>query len=300
MFNYANWIASLYQRESILQANSPTDISKDYTDIYLYMKDRIKNEPDGHSELIKGKAGNSCRALYLDRSNVVMLVYMNDKKKDIPPYPVLIDKDFYFNVVKKEGTSLYLHLSCGDTEYRPAIRHDGIQERLHCAILPTDLSVDHITCNPHIAVRSCLRVATPKQNRANHKMLSQFHQNKDGSYNLKMTITTDDETIRHIANDGFKVKLNKSGSYEIQKTFINRQRTYEAINYYEKLALGDFRYNPILACENRVEFIIYCEYLMFGMSRKDFINCKLISLQQTKPKEFCWSYGIPYSLPPAV
>lgn len=187
----------------------------------------------------------------------------------------IIDKQIY----EKLGLSnkvVILNTGKGDgTRAVPSVWYDGTTFALHKAN-HRGVEVDHTSFLLNIITEESLRECKTKQNLKNKKNLYSGSVYCGETTYIKLEETSgvlSAEVISELIDAGYKVKVLKS-KVRIEKSFENEQEALRALGRYEKIAYGDFAYNPLN--DMRGHFEEKFQQMILGTMTEEDIICSIL------------------------
>lgn len=226
-----------------------------------------------------------------DRDFVFLFVYSPSLEE---VYPVVMNKADFFRI--SDGDKFfYLVKARHDSVHLPAIKKGNYLHKIHTVICetPDDYVVDHVAMSGSICTREMLRPATPQQNRIHTKYYSTVYEDY-----FEGTFSVSDDIKAKMEKEGYQFSLvvkREINSYRVRSPkYSDKATLYKNLEKCEKAFLGNFRYDPIKACEcEEAVFLYFCKKAM-GWSEEDYVPAKKYLLERTDEDaaKLFWYYNI--------
>lgn len=243
------------------------------------------------SDASRRKQNKNIYYVHPDRDFVFLFIY-SPSLDEI--YPVIMDKVDFFRI--SDGNKFFYFVKARhDSVHLPAVRKGKYLRKIHTVICETsdDFVVDHAAMSGSICTREMLRPATLQQNRIHTKYYSKVYEDYfEGTYSIT------DDIKEKMEEEGYRFSLirkRKINSYRVRSPkYSDKETLCKNLEECEKAFLGNFRYNPIKACECEEEvFLYFCKKAM-GWSEEDYVPAKKYLLERTDKDaaKLFWYYNI--------
>ena len=229
----------------------------------------------------RGIEERNTNTVYRCDDSDLVIIMVNVPYKRITK-PILVDKDFYEEVLKNRN--IFLVTSKKD---RPCVRVNGKIYKLHQLVmgLPGNaVDVDHINHCHSSCLRSDLRLATRVENNENKIYRSHFEKNRR-AFNTRIVIDTyeKERILAKYIDKGFDYRLVDTNVIILKSPeYASNKEMYADVNKVEKDFFGIFAYNPVFDYEHPVSTDLYIRYRLGLINKEELDSMQIEVVRQIK------------------